>query len=67
VPQGDSAALGARLRELVDRPDLAAAMGARARAAVLERFTWEPTAQRCLAAYGRALGPFDSAQGRRAS
>ncbi len=51
VPPGDVAALHDRLDQLVGDPGLARRLGANARAAVLERFTWAKVAERCLAAY----------------
>jgi glycosyltransferase involved in cell wall biosynthesis len=51
VPPGDVAALRERLAYLLDRPRLAAEMGAAARERVLARFTWQACAARCLAAY----------------
>jgi glycosyltransferase involved in cell wall biosynthesis len=51
VTPGDAAELGDRIDRLLRDPKLAARMGQRARELVLERFTWERTAQRCLAAY----------------
>jgi len=51
VPPGDVAALHDRLDQLVRDPGLAHRLGANARAAVLERFTWAKVAERCLAAY----------------
>ncbi|WLD14131.1 glycosyltransferase family 4 protein [Planctellipticum variicoloris] len=51
VPPSDPAALGVRIRELLDDPARAQQMGAAGRRAVLERFTWDQVALRCLAAY----------------
>lgn len=51
VPPSDPAALGERLRRLLDDPAHAAALGAAARRRIVERFTWEQVARRCLAAY----------------
>jgi glycosyltransferase involved in cell wall biosynthesis len=53
VPPGDGAAIRARLLDLHANPDRAAALGHRARAAVIDRFTWSATARRCLDAYRR--------------
>lgn len=55
VPPGNPEALRERLLTLQASPGLAKAMGLRARAAVLERFTWDITARRCLTAYERAI------------
>ncbi len=54
VPPGDVDALRDRLAYLLDRPRVAAAMGEAARARVLERFTWDACAARCLAGYAAA-------------
>lgn len=51
VPPNDPAALRDTLALLARDPSLARALGDRARASVLERFTWTATAERCLAAY----------------
>jgi glycosyltransferase involved in cell wall biosynthesis len=51
VTPGDIAELHGRLKQLLRDPRLAARMGAAAREAVLERFTWQAVAERCLAAY----------------
>lgn len=61
VEPGDVAALGDRIRTLVADPVLAERMGRAAREVVLERFTWEACASRCLAAYGELLGGDPSA------
>jgi glycosyltransferase involved in cell wall biosynthesis len=57
VPPGDVDALRDRLAYLLDRPRLAAEMGAAARARVLDRFTWHACAERCLAAYAGLGAP----------
>jgi glycosyltransferase involved in cell wall biosynthesis len=51
VPPGDVDALRAQLAEILGDPGLARRLGANARAAVLERFTWSRVAERCLDAY----------------
>jgi glycosyltransferase involved in cell wall biosynthesis len=51
VPPGDSAALHARLDQLLRDPALAQRLGANAREVVLDRFTWAKVAARCLMAY----------------
>jgi alpha-maltose-1-phosphate synthase len=51
VPPGDVAALHDRLSQLLGDPGLAARLGANARQAVVERFTWPHVAARCLDAY----------------
>jgi glycosyltransferase involved in cell wall biosynthesis len=55
VPPGDVAALHDRLAEVLGNARLAARLGANARQAVLDRFTWPRVADRCLDAYA-ALG-----------
>jgi glycosyltransferase involved in cell wall biosynthesis len=57
VPPGDVEALRDRLAYLLDRPRVAAAMGDAARARVLEHFTWQACAERCLAAYAAVAAP----------
>jgi glycosyltransferase involved in cell wall biosynthesis len=57
VTPGDVAELRDRVAELLSDPPLAARMGARARDLVLEMFTWDACARRCLAAYEELLGP----------
>ena len=51
VTPGDIAELHDRLRELLDNPRLATRMGDNARSLVLDRYTWNRTAQRCITAY----------------
>jgi starch synthase len=51
VPPGDVAALHDRLDQIVRDPGLGQRLGANARSAVLDRFTWAKVAERCLAAY----------------
>jgi glycosyltransferase involved in cell wall biosynthesis len=55
VPEDDEPALREAVLRLLDTPGLGERMGRRARLLVLERFTWDRTAERCLAAY-RELG-----------
>jgi glycosyltransferase involved in cell wall biosynthesis len=55
VEPGNVAELHERLAELLHNPALARRMGQSARALVLERFTWQACAQRCLAAYQELL------------
>ena len=57
IPPGDVVALSAALARLLDRPDEAAAMGARARETVAERFSIVRTAQRYLDLYQRLAAP----------
>jgi glycosyltransferase involved in cell wall biosynthesis len=52
VPPGDVEALRDRLAYLLERPRVAAEMGAAARARVVAEFTWERCAERCLGGYG---------------
>ncbi len=51
VEPGDVAALHDRIELLLRDPPLARRLGANARDAVLERFTWDACARRCLDAY----------------
>jgi glycosyltransferase involved in cell wall biosynthesis len=51
VPPGEVSELHDRIDLLLRDAALARRMGSAARARVLDRFTWEATAQRCLAAY----------------
>ena len=55
VDERDEDGLRAAIERLVADPAEAAAMGAAGRAEVLDRFTWDRVAERCLAAY-RELG-----------
>jgi spore coat protein SA len=55
VEPGDVEALGDRLALLLADRRLAARLGANARDLVVERFTWQACAQRCLAAYEELL------------
>jgi glycosyltransferase involved in cell wall biosynthesis len=57
VPPGDVDALRDRLAYLLDHPDAAAALGAAARARVLDRYTWDACAARCLAGYSSLVQP----------
>jgi glycosyltransferase involved in cell wall biosynthesis len=57
VTPGDVDELRDRIAQLLADRALAARMGARGRDLVLERFTWEACAQRCLAAYEELLAP----------
>lgn len=55
VEPGDVDQLRDRLAWLLGNPALAAEMGQRARERVVERFTWEHCAERCLTAYRELL------------
>jgi alpha-maltose-1-phosphate synthase len=55
VPPGDVARLREAVISLLSNPALAARMGRRARETVLDRFTWDACAERCLAAYGELV------------
>lgn len=55
VPPDDPPALRERIVHLLEHPEVAAAMGRAGRARVLERFTWDAVADRCLAAYRAAM------------
>jgi spore coat protein SA len=56
VEPGNVDELHNRLALLLGDPALAAQMGHRARGVVVERFTWQHCAERCLAAYQELLG-----------
>jgi glycosyltransferase involved in cell wall biosynthesis len=55
VTPGDVEELRDRLAQLLADPGLAARMGRRARELVVEHFTWDACAQRCLAAYAELV------------
>jgi alpha-maltose-1-phosphate synthase len=55
VQPGDTEELGARLNELLAAPTRARQMGDAARRLVLERYTWDACARRCLDAYRELL------------
>jgi glycosyltransferase involved in cell wall biosynthesis len=57
VTPGDVDELRDRVAELLGNRALAARMGARGRDLVLEQFTWDACARRCLAAYDELLAP----------
>jgi glycosyltransferase involved in cell wall biosynthesis len=57
VEPGNVAELRERLAQLLHDPPLARRLGRNARELVLERFTWQACAMRCLAAYGELLNP----------
>lgn len=54
VPPNDAAALGQRIEWILADPARSVEMGRRARARVLERFSWNAVVERCLAAYTSA-------------
>ncbi len=56
VEPGDGDQLRERLAQVLNDPNLAARLGRNARELVLERFTWQKCARRCLAAYGELVG-----------
>ncbi len=57
VEPGNVAELRERLAQVLHDPALAARLGHAARELVLERFTWQACAERCLAAYAELLRP----------
>jgi len=56
VPPNDAAALGEKIRFLLDHPETARVMGEAGRKRVLRDFTWDRVAECCLVAYREALG-----------
>ena len=52
VPPGDASALAAALERLLDDPELRSRLGRRARATVLQNYTWDGVAQRILTLAG---------------
>lgn len=54
VPPSHPDALGERIYQLLDNPSLARAMGKTARQHILDGWTWDHVARRCLTAYGLA-------------
>jgi glycosyltransferase involved in cell wall biosynthesis len=55
VDPGDTAALREQLAALLGRPRLARRLGDNARELVLERFTWDAVARRCLDSYNELV------------
>jgi len=55
VTPGDTAELGDRIDALLRDPARARRMGNEGRARVLDGFTWDATAERCLAAYAELM------------
>jgi glycosyltransferase involved in cell wall biosynthesis len=55
VTPGDVEELRDRLAQLLADPGLTARMGSRAREVVVEFFTWDACAQRCLAGYAELM------------
>jgi glycosyltransferase involved in cell wall biosynthesis len=51
VPPNDPRALREKILFLLDNPDIAVEMGKRGREKVLQYFTWDKVAERCLSAY----------------
>lgn len=56
IPANDPDALAEAIRHFHAHPEILAAMGAAARARILERFTWEHHRRRLLHAYAAAMG-----------
>ncbi len=55
VPPGDVSALRERVAQLLGDERLARRLGANAREHILQRFTWDKVAERCLTAYSDRL------------
>lgn len=64
VPPNDPEPLRARIRQLLGDPDLASRLGAAARQRIVDNFTWDHTAARCLSAYEGAAGVDQACSGR---
>ena len=64
VEPGNVADLRERLAQVLRDPSLAARLGRNARELVLERFTWDTCAERCLATYAELLAPAGRRVGR---
>jgi glycosyltransferase involved in cell wall biosynthesis len=62
VEPGNIAELRDRLVEVIRNPSLAARMGRSGRELVMEHFTWDACARRCLDAYDDLVGPAPSSQ-----
>ena len=56
VPPGDSKALAAAIRMLMDDPALRARLGKAGRASILKRFSWRKAAEETVAVYEEILG-----------
>ena len=65
VPPGDSEALAARIRTALDDADLRAAIGARGRERVIDRWTWRHTADGTVEQYRALLAETAAIQARR--
>jgi len=65
VPPGDSDALAARIRTALDDPELRAAVGARGRQRVIDRWTWRHTALGTVEQYRALLAETAHIQARR--
>ncbi|WP_334142263.1 glycosyltransferase family 4 protein [Rhabdothermincola sp.] len=65
VPPGDSDALAAKIREALDNPELRAAVGARGRQRVIDRWTWRHTAVGTVEQYRALLAETAHIQARR--
>jgi glycosyltransferase involved in cell wall biosynthesis len=61
-PEGDVAALTEQLRSLLDEPELAASLGAKGRARVLEGFTHRRIAEETVKVYRQVLGGFAASE-----
>ncbi len=53
IPPNDPVALREKLLLLMDQPAIGKKMGRRGSKEILEKFTWDLTAERCLQAYGK--------------
>ena len=55
IPPNDSLALREKIQFLLKNPGIVQTMGTKGRNLVLEKFTWDKVAKRCLDAYSRVL------------
>lgn len=63
VEPGNTGELGARLEALLNEPERARRMGDAARRLVLERYTWDACARRCVEAYRQLLQSYLAGHG----
>ena len=59
MPAGESKAVAAAIRMLMDDPALRARLGKAGRASILKRFSWRKAAEETVAVYEEILGEQD--------